>query len=136
MHFEYPGASVGTPVAWEISLLGHGDSVLRRWTGSTAMKHREAQVRVDWDGRDGLARPLPAGYYTVRLRAIALDDANAHRIGTGIATHALRLASQLAPRQIEEQRVDIQVGAVTATPVPAFSRLPTHGARRRLHRSA
>ena len=59
--------------------------------------------------------------------AIALDDANAHRIGTGIATHALTLATQVAPRQIEEQRVGIQVGAVTATPMPAFNGLPQHG---------
>lgn len=126
MHFEYPGAAAGTPVAWEVALLGHDDQILRQWSGSTAMQQREAQATVHFDGRDSHAKPLPAGYYTLRLRAIALDDANAHRIGTGMATHALRLASHLAPTHIEEQRVDIQVGAVTATPMPAFNRLPTH----------
>ena len=127
MYFEYPGAAAGTPVAWEISLLGRDGSVLRQWSGNTTMQQRTAQARVNWDGRDSHARPLAPGYYTVRLRAIALDDANAQRIGTGIATHALQLATQLAPRQIEEQRVDIQVGAVTAAPMPAFNGLPQHG---------
>jgi hypothetical protein len=127
MHFEYPGAAVGTPVAWQVSLLDRSGQLLREWNGSTVMHTRKAAASVHWDGLDSRRHPLPAGYYTVRLRAIALDDDNARRIGTGIATHALALATQLAPTHVEEQRYDIQVGQVAATTMPAFKALPQHG---------
>jgi len=128
MHFEYPGASAGTPVAWQVALLDRGGQVLREWNGTAALRARTAQARVDWDGLDGRRQPLPAGYYTVRLRALALDEDNARRIGTGIATQALQLAAQRAPEQIIEQRYDIQVGHVAAAAMPAFGGLPRHGA--------
>lgn len=127
MHFEYPGAAVGTPVAWQVSLLDRSGQLLREWNGSTVMHVRKATASVRWDGLDSHRRPLPAGYYTVRLRAIALDDDNARRIGTGMPAHALALATRLAPTHVEEQRYDIQVGKVAATAMPAFSALPQHG---------
>lgn len=128
MHFEYPGAASGTPVAWQVAVLDRGGQVLREWDGGATLHPRTTQLRVDWDGLDSRHQALPAGYYTVRLRAIALDDDNARRIGTGIATQALQLAAQRAPEQIIEQRYDIQVGHVAAPAMPAFTALPRHGA--------
>ncbi|HEY8681973.1 MAG TPA: carbohydrate-binding protein CenC, partial [Rhodanobacter sp.] len=127
MYFEYPGAAAGTPVAWEIALLDRSGAVVRAWNGNTTLHTRKAQASVTWDGFDSQHHSLPAGYYTVRLRAIALDDENAQRIGTGITTHALVLASTLAPKQIEEQRYDIQVGQVAAASMPSFAGFPRHG---------
>ncbi len=127
MHFEYPGATAGTPVAWQIALLDRRGNSLREWNGNSVLHARTAQASVSWDGFDSRHHALPAGYYTVRLRAIALDDDNARRIGTGIATNALALATQLAPNRIIEQRYDIQVGQVAAASMPAFSALPQHG---------
>ncbi len=127
MHFEYPGATAGTPVAWQIALLDRGGNALREWNGSSVLHTRTAQASVGWDGFDSRHHALPAGYYTVRLRAIALDDDNARRIGTGIATHALALAARLAPTRITEQRYDIQVGQVAPAAMPAFHALPRHG---------
>lgn len=127
LHFEYPGAIAGTPVAWQITLLDRGGNALREWEGHSVLHTRTAQASVSWDGFDRRHHALPAGYYTVRLRAIALDDDNARRIGTGIATHALALAARLAPTQITEQRYDIQVGQVAAASMPAFSALAQHG---------
>lgn len=127
MHFEYPGATAGTPVAWQIVLLDHSGNALREWNGNSVLHARTAQASVSWDGFDSHRHALPAGYYTVRLRAIALDDDNARRIGTGIAAHALALATQLAPNQVTEQRYDIQVGHVAAASMPAFSALAQHG---------
>ncbi|MFC5525648.1 Ig-like domain-containing protein [Rhodanobacter ginsengisoli] len=128
MHFEYPGAAVGTPVAWQIVLLDRSGNPLREWNGSTALHARQSQASVSWDGLDSRHHALPAGYYTVRMRAIALDEDNARRIGTGIATHALKLAERLAPTQVEEQRQDIQVGQLTPATMPTFNALPRHGA--------
>lgn len=127
MHFEYPGAAVGTPVAWQIVLLDRSGDLLREWNGSATLHTRQAQASVNWDGLDSRHHALPAGYYTVRMRAIALDDDNARRIGTGIATHALKLAERLAPAQIEEQRYDIQVGQLAPAAMPTFNALPRHG---------
>ena len=33
MHFEYPGAASGTPVAWQVAVLDRGGQVLREWDG-------------------------------------------------------------------------------------------------------
>jgi hypothetical protein len=126
MHFEYPGATAGTPVAWQIALLDRSGNAVREWNGNSVLHARTAQASVRWDGFDSGHHTLPAGYYTVRLRAIALDDDNARRIGTGIATNALALATQLAPNQVTEQRYDIQVGQVAAASLPAFVALPQH----------
>ena len=126
MQFEYPGAAAGTPVAWQISLLDHAGNRLRTWDGNAVLHKRTAQATVTWDGLDSQHHALAAGYYTVRMRAIALDDDNARRIGTGLVTRALALAEQLAPKQIEEQRYDIQVGQVAAARMPAFRGLPQH----------
>jgi len=128
LQFEYPGVAVGTPVAWQVVLLDRRGDSLREWNGSSTLHTRQAQVSVSWDGLDRRHRVLPAGYYTVRMRAIALDDDNARRIGTGIATHALKLAERLAPTQIEEQSYDIQVGQLAPAAMPAFHALPQHGA--------
>lgn len=126
MHFEYPGAAPGTPVAWEVALLGRDGQPLRTWQGQTVLHARTALASVRWDGRDNQHRALPSGYYTVRLRAIALDEANTQRIGTGLAAHALELAASRAPDQIDEQRYDIQVGNVAPAAMPAFHPLARH----------
>jgi hypothetical protein len=126
LYFEYPGAPAGTPVAWQVALLDPAGRSVREWSGNTVLHARRTQASVNWDGLDGSRRALPAGYYTVRLRAIALDSANAARIGTGIPLHALALAERLAPNQIEEQRHDIQVGQVKPATMPAFRGLPRH----------
>ena len=68
MHFEYPEATAGTPVAWEISLLSRDGSELRQWSVNTTMRQRNAHARINRDGPDSQARPLAAGYSTVRLR--------------------------------------------------------------------
>lgn len=127
MHFEYPGANPGTPVAWQVALLDHSGHLVREWDGSSVLHTRLAQASVHWDGLGTGHKPLSAGYYTVRLRTIALDDDNAHKIGSGLATHALALAQHLAPDAITEQRQKIQVGHVPAAVMPHFTALAQHG---------
>jgi hypothetical protein len=127
MHFEYPGAASGMPVAWEVTLLDRAGRALRSWHGHTALHARTARASVRWDGSGGEHEPLPAGYYTVRLRAVALDETTVRRIGTGLPDQALVLSARHAPEQIQEQRYDIQVGAVAPAAMPAFHALAQHG---------
>src|SRR5690348_18090564 len=58
LHFEYPGAAPGTPVAWEVALLGHDGRLLRRWQGQTTLQARTAQASVHWGGYDSQHRAL------------------------------------------------------------------------------
>ncbi len=126
LHFGYPGAAAGTPVAWEVSLIDHGGHQVRQWKGSTVMHAATAQARVMWDGYGVGRRALASGYYTVRLRTIALDDDNAQRLGTGLPGNALALAATRAPEQIEQQSYDILVGQVAAPHMPHFQGLSVH----------
>jgi hypothetical protein len=128
MHFEYPGANPGTPVAWQVALLDRDGQSLREWNGGSVLHTRQAQASIHWDGLDARHQPLPAGYYSLRLRAIALDDDNARRIGSGLASRALTLAERLAPEAITEQRQEIQIGHVPAVVMPHFTALAQHAA--------
>jgi hypothetical protein len=127
LHFEYPGAAPGTPIAWEVDVLDASGQVHRHWQGSTTLaKARDSLVRMNWDGRDAQRAALAPGYYTVRLRALALDDTVIARIGSGLATQALALAQARAPELIEQQRYDVMVGSVARPAMPAFHALPMH----------
>jgi hypothetical protein len=126
MHFSYPGATPGTPVAWEITLLGGDGGALRTWQGRSTIGTGSTQAQVLWDGLDRNSKAVPAGYMTVRLRAVALDSATAARIGTGQPDQALTLAQQRAPELIEEQRYDVLVGTVAAPVMPHFQALHQH----------
>jgi hypothetical protein len=126
LHFEYPGAAPGTPVAWQVDLLDASGGVLRHWQGNTTLKARTAQVQVNWDGLGAQRAALASGYYTVRLRALALDDTTVARIGTGLVGQALAQALAKAPELIEEQRYDVLVGSVARPAMPVFHALPQH----------
>jgi hypothetical protein len=127
LHFEYPGAAPGTPIAWEVDVLDASGQVRRHWRGSTTLaKARDSLVRMNWDGRDAQRAALAPGYYTVRLRALALDDTVIARIGSGLANQALALAQARAPELIEQQRYDVMVGSVAKPAMPAFHALPMH----------
>lgn len=127
LHFEYPGAAPGTPIAWEVDVLDASGQVRRHWQGSTTLaKARDSLVRMNWDGRDAQRAALVSGYYTVRLRALALDDTVIARIGSGLANQALALAQARAPELIEQQRYDVMVGSVAKPAMPAFHALPMH----------
>ncbi|MFC5742588.1 Ig-like domain-containing protein [Dyella tabacisoli] len=127
LNFAYPGATVGTPIAWEVALLRRDGSVLRQWQGHSAISSGNSQAQVLWDGRDGNGQALASGYYTVRMRAIALDNATTARIGTGLTANALQQAKTHAPELIEEQSYDVLAGVVAAPKMPAFVGLRHHG---------
>lgn len=129
LHFEYPGAAPGTPIAWEVDVLDASGQVRRHWQGSTTLaKARDTLVRMSWDGRDAQRAALAPGYYTVRMRALAMDDTVVARIGSGLVDQALALAQAKAPELIEQQRYDVMVGQLAKPAMPAFHALPMHRA--------
>lgn len=123
LHFSYPGAVQGTPVAWSVDLLDGQGRVLRNWQGQSALRAGGTQAKVSWDGRGASGETLSPGYYTVRLRAVALDSDTVQRIGTGLPSSALAAASAKAPHLVEEQRYDVLVGSVAKPQMPAFTAL-------------
>ncbi|WP_266170983.1 Ig-like domain-containing protein [Dyella subtropica] len=123
LQFSYPGAGPGTPVAWQVDVLNRSGAVLRSWQGQGAINAGRAQANIAWDGRDRTGQSLAAGYYTVRMRAIAVDNDVAARIGTGLAQNALQLARTRAPQAIEEQLYDVKFGTVAAPHMPSFTAL-------------
>lgn len=123
LHFSYPGAAQGTPVAWEVELLGPNGAVVRSWQGQGAIRAGGTQAQVAWDGRDASGHTLAPGYYTVHMRAVALDANAVGAIGTGLPQNALAAARSKAPQLIEEQRYDVLIGSVAAPQMPHFTAL-------------
>ncbi|SFR92881.1 FlgD Ig-like domain-containing protein [Dyella sp. OK004] len=123
LHFSYPGAAQGTPVAWEVELLSPNGAVVRSWQGQGAIRAGGTQAQVAWDGRDASGHALAPGYYTVHMRAVALDTNAVGAIGTGLPQNALAAARSKAPQLIEEQRYDILIGSVAAPQMPHFTAL-------------
>ncbi|WP_049623899.1 CehA/McbA family metallohydrolase [Frateuria defendens] len=124
LRFTYPGAAPGTALAWEVDALDRQGAVLRHWQGQTALgAGAAAQARLSWDGRDSHGDALPAGYATLRLRAVALDEEVVARLGTGLPAQALERALRLAPDAVQEQRQDVLIGAVQPAAMPAFQPL-------------
>ncbi|WNL46729.1 Ig-like domain-containing protein [Dyella sp. BiH032] len=123
LHFSYPGAVQGTPVAWTVELVDAGGRVLRSWQGQSALHAGGTQAQIAWDGRGASGETLSPGYYTVRLHAVALDAGTVARIGTGLPGQALAAARAKAPQLIEEQSYDVLVGSVAAPAMPHFNAL-------------
>ena len=123
LHFSYPGAVQGTPVAWSVDLLDAQGRVLRNWQGQSALRAGGTQAKLTWDGLGASGATLSPGFYTVRLRAIALDNDTVQRIGTGLPASALAAASAKAPQLVDEQRYDVLVGSVAKPQMPAFTAL-------------
>jgi hypothetical protein len=135
LQFSYPGSAPGTPVAWNVDLLDARKHVLRSWQGQGALNAGKLRAGLSWDGRDAAGKSLPAGYYTVRMRAIAVDGDAAARLGTGMAQNALSLAAARAPQLIEEQTYDVMLGTVAAPAMPRFTAL-RHATRSALQTQA
>lgn len=58
MHFEYPGAASGTPVAWQVAVLDRGGQVLREWDGGATTRRA---LRSRGSCAAGPAGSAPAG---------------------------------------------------------------------------
>ncbi|HJW34099.1 MAG TPA: Ig-like domain-containing protein [Holophagaceae bacterium] len=112
--------------AWRLELRTEGGRTLRSWTGETPLLDRgKGFARVAWDGRDAQGRALPAGFYTMRLSALALSNREHQALPGG--DRAARVAALHARPgvELEVQETTLQVGRVKAPALLPFRALPT-----------
>jgi hypothetical protein len=117
LNFDYPAADRTTRAAWVLEVLSPDRDVVRQEKGLTPLSEGQARIATRWDGRGQGGRKLPAGYYTVRLRAAPVastpqaDGVDEQRIDAALAASS---GTQV------EQSYDVLVGTVRRAALPRF----------------
>ncbi|TBR08001.1 MAG: carbohydrate-binding protein CenC, partial [Lysobacter sp.] len=123
LHFDYPGAGERTAAAWVLESIARDGRVVARSTGMTRLAGRHVIVPAWWNGRDMANRPAPAGYYTLRLRAVptvAIPNDRGLSIGARVAEAFNDFGDEMV-----EQKLDVQLGQVAPDRVVRRVALPT-----------
>lgn len=110
LFFDYPAAGDVTGAAWVLEAVAPDGSVMRRWQGIKLLPNQRAALRMAWDGRDQQGRTLPAGYYSLRLRAaptVQVSDDVRRPMATRISDAFAAFADE-----VHEQSVDVMIGRV------------------------
>lgn len=122
LFFDYPAAGGATAAAWILEAVAPDGRTVRSWQGIKPLPHQRAVLRMAWDGRDQQGRSLPAGYYSLRLRA-----APTVQIGDDVRRPmARRVAEAFSAftEEVHEQSVDVMVGRVAPARVTRMAPLP------------
>ncbi|WP_119719326.1 Ig-like domain-containing protein [Cognatilysobacter tabacisoli] len=127
LDFTYPYANGAVAGAWTLEAIAPDGRVVRQWQGIRTLDGPRGRVELAWDGRDERGQRLPAGYYTLRLRAVpAMDQAEdaarpeRERIAVSMAAFA---------DEVIEQDYDVMVGDVR--PANGRAMAPLRTARQR-----
>jgi hypothetical protein len=126
MAFEYPAGGGKTVATWQVDVLSPRGAVVKRWIGQSPLRDGHGEYRLAWDGKGERGSALPAGFYTVRLRAVPAIAMDSER-GLSLMQRARR-SFALGRDELVDQRMDVRVGVVAAPRMPAFEALP-HGAQ-------
>lgn len=121
LFFDYPAAGDVTAAAWILEAVGPNGRVVRRWQGIKLLPSQRAALRMAWDGRDQQGRALPAGYYSLRLRAaptVQVGDDVRRPMATRISDAFAAFADE-----VHEQSVDVMIGRVAPARVPKIKPL-------------
>ena len=128
LRFDYPASGEVTAAAWTLEAVAPDGQVVRSWQDVTRLVRQRGLLRMQWDGRDARGKALPAGYYTLRLRAaptvLMADDT---RRPLGERVHDAFTAFE---DEVHVQTIDVMVGRVAPGRVTPMSALPV-GAQRR-----
>ncbi len=122
LYFNYPGAGSNTLAAWQVDVTDRQGRNVRRWIGEIGMSNQHARYLLNWDGRDGTGHALPAGFYTVRLRAVPTLHGQAD-FGAALFDRVHRAFAVFGSEE-ENQHHDVMVGNLPAPKMPAFRALP------------
>lgn len=121
LYFSFPDAKARVAGHWRLDLIDPNDNPILHWYGQTPLGGDKAREVLHWDGLDADGKPLPAGYYTLRLQA-APGLAVAHKAYIETAVDAA-----LKGTDVHLQEQQIQIGALTPAIMPAFAGLPLAG---------
>lgn len=121
--FDYPGAGDITRAAWLVEVLSPTGAVIGSDSGIATLAHGRGVRSGRWNGFANGGRSLPAGYYTVRLRAVPMvevpEDA---RLST---EQRVRKALAVFADEVVEQTFDVMLGRLPKARMPAMQPLPT-----------
>lgn len=122
MEFDYPLVQREQAVTWRLELLNANGKLVEKWYGIEKLFKQPVTTKVLWAGRRFGSKSLPDGMYQVRLTATANEATALSRTGSTELTVDNSLSRGAV--DVTTQSWPMQVGAVTAPSMPAFSALP------------
>jgi hypothetical protein len=129
MEFDYPLVQREQAVTWRLELLSANGKLVEKWYGIEKLFRQPVTTKVLWAGRRFGAKSLPDGMYQVRLTARANEATTLIRTGSSTEITVDNFLSRGA-FDVTSQSWPMQVGAITAPAMPAFSALPQAQAQR------
>ena len=122
---RFPGAPTRTQTFFTLELLAPDGRVLQTQTGELALTaHKQSRVARQWD-----TRGLTPAFYTVRMRATAIEPWLLARVGNADIDDRVSRALAFAPNGVHEQQWDVRVGDLPKPQMPAFPGLVAGHAR-------
>ncbi len=122
LYFDYPAAGDVTAAAWILEAISPDGRVVRQWHGIKMLPRQHGVVKVEWNGRDQRNSALPAGYYSLRLKATPTVN---------VSTDArLSLATRISDAfaafgdETHVQSVDVMLGSVAPAKLKNRAALP------------
>ena len=129
--FQFPDAPALTLASWRLDLVSPNGRVVHTWHGETPLVEGRGWKPLSWDGRDRQGRPLPAGFYSLRLTAASLPEADYRVLPGGDVAGRVEARLQTVPKaDLETEEATILIGSVKAPVLPPFEALPSAGGNR------
>lgn len=122
LYFDYPAAGDVTAAAWILEAVAPNGRVVRQWHGIKNLREQHGVVKVEWNGRNQKMLALPAGYYTLRLRATPTIN-----VSTDARLPLLTRISEAFAAFGDEahiQSVDVMLGTVAPAKIRSRAALP------------
>jgi PKD repeat protein len=132
LYFDYPAAGNVTAAAWILEAVSPNGRVVRQWHGIKMLPRQHGVVKVEWNGRDQKSLALPAGYYSLRLRATPTVQVSSD-VRLPLATRIAEAFSAFGD-EAHIQSVDVMVGTVAPAKITPRVTLPVGVEQDRLAR--
>ena len=129
MEFEYPYVSKEQAITWRLELLAADGRVLDRWYGVEKLLKKTVSTQMFWSGRGSKGEVLKDGVYQVRLTAKSTDASAIQAAPANDTSSLVERALAKHDTEIITQSWPLQVGAVAAPKMPAFTGLATKNTR-------
>ncbi len=122
LYFDYPAAGDVTAAAWILEAVAPNGRVVRQWHGIKNLPRQHGVLKVEWNGRDQKSLALPAGYYTLRLRATPTVNVSTD-VRLSLATRISDAFTAFGD-EAHVQSVDVMLGTVAPAKIKPRTALP------------